>query len=278
MPFTEINNKAPDTSLKGKLLLGEVVNNDDPLHLDRIQVKIPELFEPDIGELPWCMPAKNPIFGQGKTWGMYGVPAVGSIVIVECQDGDDNFPVYRGFAQIKPNVNAEFDTPQKWGFVDPSNNKLVVDMEAQTFVFTHSSGSILTFDGEQRVQLDCTTVITNCQDATLNAEKTATVNTETSTINCTTSNIECETSNIKCTTSNVDAQQFNVTANQSMFNCPVNNFSGIVNCASIATGYGGGAGTATIQQCIVENTLEVAGINMNTHTHTAPHGETSGPH
>lgn len=285
MPFTDINSQAANTSLKGKLLLGEVINNDDPLHLDRVQVRVPELFDPDIGEVPWCMPAKNPIFGQGATWGMYGVPAVGSIVIVECQDGDDNFPVYRGFAQIKPNVNPEFDTPQKWGFVDPSGNKLVVDMDAQTFIFTHSSGSVLTFDGEQRVQLDCTTIIGNCKDGTLNAEKTATVNTETSTINCTdstikceTSTIDCTTSNIKCTTSNVDSQQFNVTAQQASFNCPVNNFAGIVNCASIATGFGGGAGTATIQQCIVENTLTVAGINMNTHTHTAPHGETSGPH
>lgn len=263
MPFTDINVKTLDTSLKGKLLLGEVINNEDPLHLDRIQVKIPELYDPDIGEVPWCMPAKNPIFGQGTTWGMYGVPAVGSIVIVECQEGDDNFPVYRGFAQIKPNVNTEFDTPQKWGFVDPSNNKLLVDMEAGTWTFTHSSGTILKFSPEQLVELTCKTVITNCIDATVNAEKT--------------SNVNCETSNIKCTTSNIEAEQFNVTAQTTQFNCPTNNFSGIVNCANLATGYGGSAGTATLQNVTVSDSLVAAGIEMTTHTHTCPNGETSGP-
>lgn len=264
MPFTEINARVIPNTLKGKLLLGTVINNNDPLHLDRIQVEIPELFNPDMGELPWCMPAKNPVFGQGATWGLYGVPAVGSTVIIELQDGDSNFPVYRSFAQIQPNVNAEFDTPNKWGFIDPSGNKLFVDMETQTFQFTHSSGSVLTFSEGKQVTI-------SCADITANVENTASVN-------CTTSNVNCTTSNVSSETSNIDTQQFNVTAQQSTFDCPTNNFAGIVNCQSIATGYGGGAGTATLQNVIVSDSLEAGGIEMITHTHTGVHGETSGPH
>lgn len=250
MPFSEINARVIKNDLKGKFLLGEVIDNNDPLHMDRIKVKIPELYNPDLGELPWCMPAKNPVFGQGKTWGLYGVPAIGSTVIIELQDGDANFPIYRCFAQIKPNVNVEYDTPNKWGFVDPSGNKLLVDMEAQTFTFTHCTGSVLHFGPDQQVQL-------TCKNLQANVEQTA---------------------NINCTTANTQADQFNVTASQSTFDCPTNNFSGIINCQSLATGYGGSAGTATLQNVTVSDSLEAGGVEMITHTHTAPHGETTGPH
>lgn len=264
MPFSEINSRVVKDTLKGKLLLAEVVDNNDPLHMDRIKVKIPELYEPELCEVPWCMPAKNPVFGQGKTWGLYGVPAIGSTVIIELQDGDANFPVYRSFAQTKPNINLEFDTPNKWGFVDPSGNKLLVDMEIKTFTFTHSTGSILYFGPDQQVYVSCKTLQAD-------VAQSATVNTETSTVNCT-------TSNVKCSTANTEAETFNVKASQSTFDCPTNNFAGIVNCQSIATGYGGGAGTATLQNVTVSDSLEAGGIEMITHTHTGVHGETSGPH
>lgn len=264
MPFVDVNSRVLSNTLNGRFLLGEVIDNNDPLHLDRIKVKIPELYEPDLGELPWCMPVKNPIFGQGKTWGMYGVPAIGSIVLIELQNGDSNFPVYRGFAEIKPNVNSEFDSPQKWGFVDPSNNKLLVDMESQTFTFTHSSGSSLSFGPDQKVTI-------TCKDIVANASNSAEVNTSSSTVNS-------DTSNINCNTSNVDCSKFNVKAEVSSFDCPLNNFAGIVNCQSIATGYGGTAGTATLQNVNVRDSLIAGNIEMITHTHTAPDGETTGPH
>ena len=267
MPFSEVNarvNSSSDNSLKGKLLLGEVVDNNDPLFMDRIKVKIPELYNPDLGEVPWCMPAKNPVFGQGKTWGLYGVPAIGSTVLVELQDGDANFPVYRSFVQIKPNVNPEYNTPNKWGFVDPSGNKLLVDMEAKTFTFTHSTGSVLQFGPDQQVHITCKVLQAD-------VEQSATINTQTSIVNC-------DTSNVKCTTANTEADTFNVKASKTTFDCPVNNFVGIVNCQSIATGYGGGSGTATLQNVTVRDSLVVAGIEMRTHTHTGVHGETSTPH
>jgi hypothetical protein len=46
-----------------------------------------------------------------------------------------------------------------------------------------------------------------------------------------------------------------------------------LNGAITSNGQGGGAGTMDIN-----GTLTVDGINMNTHTHTGAHGETSGPH
>lgn len=273
MSFLDINTQAPDKSLKGKLFIGEVVNNNDPLHLDRIQVRVPELYEPSENEVPWCMPLKNPVFGQGSGFGMYGVPAVGALVVIECQHGDDSFPVYRGCVQTKANVNAEYDTPDKYGFVDPSSNKLLVDMKAQTWTFTHSSGTIIELNKDGRVYVKCKDALTECETSTISASKSATVNTETSTVNATTANVKCTTANTECST-------FKVKANTSTFDCPTNNFAGLVNCKSITTGYGGGAGTATLQNVKVSSSLNAGGVELIGHTHTAQgeYGETTGPH
>lgn len=271
MPFTSINDQAPDTSLAGKFFLGKVVNNDDPLHLDRVQVEIDQLYSLSQGELPWCMPLKTPIFGQGSGFGIYGVPAIGAIVIVIMQNGDNNFPMYIGSGYIKANVNGVYDTPQKYGFVDPSNNRLLVDMEQQNWQFIHSSGATVTIDKDNKVTVTCKTSEVNCEDSTLNASKSSTVNTKTSTINCT-------TANVKCTTANTESTNFNVKATKTTFNCPTNNFAGLINCQSIATGFGGAGGTATIQKAIVQNSLKAGGVELIGHTHTGAHGETSGPH
>lgn len=270
MSFSKLNETIQDFAPPiNQFFLGTVVENNDPQGLDRIKVSIPELFNPEVNELPWCLPLKHPIFGQGANYGIYGVPAINSKVIVLFQKNDLNFPVYISAVLIAGNKSQDlgFNSPQQYGFIDPSGNKLHVDMETQTWAFTHSSGANVVIDKNNKITI-------NCADAEVNAQKTATVNTETSTINCT-------TSNVKCSTANTEASQFNVKASQTQFDCPTNNFAGIINCQSIATGYGGSGGTATITGDLeVRGDAEIANIQFSTHVHSGVEtggGSTGGP-
>ena len=96
MSFNPLNSQLPKQQT-GILFLGTVVNNNDPLGLDRVQCSVPQLYDPQLGDVPWCMPIKSWWTGQGNGFGYFGVPPVGSTVLIELQDNDANFPVYRGY-------------------------------------------------------------------------------------------------------------------------------------------------------------------------------------
>jgi hypothetical protein len=66
-------------------------------------------------------------------------------VIVELQNGDPHKPLYRTISTAQ-DPNGNFSGPHQWGFQDPSGNILKVDMEAQTWVWTHSSGDQVSVD------------------------------------------------------------------------------------------------------------------------------------
>jgi phage baseplate assembly protein gpV len=123
----------------GSLFLGRVVNNADPLGLGRFQVRIPGLYEE--GALPWVGSVRYSPFGVGKGFGMYGSPKVGSTAIIELQDGDANMPICHGFILTDPDKDPAYASPDTWGYVDPSGNRLLVDMAAHTWTWTHSSGT-----------------------------------------------------------------------------------------------------------------------------------------
>ncbi len=122
----------------GKYLWGVVHNNVDPLGLDRIQVHVPNLYEPDQGEVPWIGPFKVSPFGIGSSWGVYGSPARGSDVLILLQDGNSHYPAY--VAGIQRRANLDFNSGTSWGFVDPLGNKLHFDLESGTVTFRAHSG------------------------------------------------------------------------------------------------------------------------------------------
>jgi hypothetical protein len=129
---------------KGLYFKGTVLDNKDPLNLDRIRIKIPDLYEIEGVDLPWALPNKNSLFGNGDGWGTHGSPAIGSTVLVELQNGDPHYPVY---TTIKDKADAEFPSGSSWGFKDPKGNKLVVDLAADKIVFSASSGVTFTIEG-----------------------------------------------------------------------------------------------------------------------------------
>ena len=174
MTFANLNEsmEGMDSGVKGKWLHGTVTENADPLNLDRVQASIPGLLDPNQGEVPWLMPFKMSPFGCGATWGVYGVPAIGSDVKVWFQDGRTEYGMYMS-ELVK--ANSEFPSGTAWGFVDPDGNKLRV--EGQHVQFHSGSGVVIDIDAAGKL------TITTPSDCEVNCGGDATVNANSGTVN-----------------------------------------------------------------------------------------------
>lgn len=133
--------------------IGVVIANVDPDGLGRIQCRVPNLFEPSQGPVPWIGPSRLSPFGQGPGFGVYGSPAIGAVVRIHLQDDDGHYPVYISDEYIQPNANATYASPNTWGFVDPSGNKLFVNMATGDWQFTHKSGSSMFYNNAGDINL-----------------------------------------------------------------------------------------------------------------------------
>lgn len=187
MSFDTLNNKLDlIENYDGKYLLGTVVNNTDPQNLDRIQVSIPNLYDPGQGDIPWAAAIKFSPFGIGSGWGTYGAPAVGSQVLILLQNGDPAYPLYQSILTAPNSMFADQNgaSGSVWGWKDPAGNSLVV--ADQDIVFTASSGVIFHIDSagnlDVTVQGDVTGTIQGkltasvTGDVTVNTQGNSTVN------------------------------------------------------------------------------------------------------
>ncbi len=160
-------------------IIGTVVDNVDPLGLGRIKVNVPNLFDHNSGDVPWIGPHKKSPFGIGSGFGTYGSPAIGAQVRIKLQDGDPHYGLAEADEYSLPNANPKFKSPQTWGFKDPSGNELFVNMEAQDWQFTHSSGLTLKYDAQGNLRLhvpkDSTTDIVGVQTETVTGNSVKTV-------------------------------------------------------------------------------------------------------
>ena len=119
----------------GKYFLGKVVENADPLNLDRIKASVTNLYDPDLGDVPWAGPIKISPFGIGASYGWYGNPSVGSDVLILLQEGDIQYPLYMS---VQLTGNENFPSGSSWGFADPAGNTFKV--EGAFITFTSASG------------------------------------------------------------------------------------------------------------------------------------------
>lgn len=192
----EILNTAINNLPKGTIFyMGTVVNNNDPLQLDRVQVNIPGLYDNTKGSVPWCLPIKNGTFGQGSGYGQYGVPRVGSNVVVIFQQNDTEYPVYLG--SLHNSKGEGFGPANLWGYTDPNGNTFKVNTDNNEISYSHSSGVTVNIkDGNvtvtcsNNVSLSCNNVNVSCSNATVNANGGTTVNTPTATFSDT---VKCKT-------------------------------------------------------------------------------------
>jgi Type VI secretion system/phage-baseplate injector OB domain len=88
--------------------LGIVVSNDDPKKLGRVKVRIKNLLEGTIEQLPfvYCRMPTNTWGGQGQA---IHVPKLESKLVVEFDYGDINFPAYTGYWSDKTNTPSHDD-------------------------------------------------------------------------------------------------------------------------------------------------------------------------
>ena len=132
------------------LYLGLVISNEDPEGLDRVKAVVPNLYD-DAETAPWIGPStKYSPFWCGPGFGTFGSPVKGSLIIIELQGGNPQFPVYSGsflHKQVKDANMMKLFHNLAWGFIDPSGNILVVDMKTQQLTFKHSTNVILTIEG-----------------------------------------------------------------------------------------------------------------------------------
>lgn len=140
--------------LTGKIVNGIVEDNNDPLHLGRIKVRVVNLHSNDMQteDLPWVMSLNYT--SAVKLQGGLKLPDIGSKCWVVYASDDLYSGVYLG---CLPNITDEFleHYPNTYGFIDRSGTLFLVDTDTDNYVFYHVSGTTVTVDakGQIRVQV-----------------------------------------------------------------------------------------------------------------------------
>lgn len=160
-------------SYKNLIFHGKVVTNVDPENLDRIQVSVPQLYDPSLGDLPWVGPMKYSPFGVGASWGVFGAPAIGSDVAIILQQGDPHYPLY--IAGIQMTAMAGFISGTNWGFVDPAGNTLNVNLTTKEISFVAVAGVTVNIGGDGSMSVT-TSGVTTVTAPTVNINANVNIN------------------------------------------------------------------------------------------------------
>lgn len=153
--FSSLNNSVDSKS--ANYLLARVVENNDPLFMQRIKVVIPEKLEGGVDDLPWLLPLHPHVAGFGTTYGVVNVPPVGAQVTVEFQNGSPYYGLVIGSVPEKRFDPGPLKTnyPNRRGWIDPQGNYFYIDNTAgqnEIEVF-HASGTRLRILNSGEVQI-----------------------------------------------------------------------------------------------------------------------------
>lgn len=146
-------------SLDGVKIFGTVVDNQDPLKLQRIRVKIPFLLEGEVDSLPWLAPMHRPGVGTDSSGQcIVEVPPLGARVVVEFQKGDLNYGLVVGqIASADVPVSSELlkNYPNRRGYQDAAGNLFLYDSTdgAKVVQFVHSSGTLFLISDDGSVDV-----------------------------------------------------------------------------------------------------------------------------
>ena len=110
---------------------GIVEDNQDPLKLQRVRVRVIEKFGHSIPttSLPWACPAFPAGLGSDQNQGCVAIPRIGSTVLVQFSKGSVYDPVYIAAPYSKKTVidDAAENYPNRQVFRDPNGNKVIID-------------------------------------------------------------------------------------------------------------------------------------------------------
>ena len=117
---------------------GMVMDNNDPNHMNSLQVAIPEVQG---GIIVWALP-----FGQHgglKTGFKYLAPEIGDTVYIMFEYGNPSKPLwtYHGFGLEQ--IPEELDDPKKMGIITPNGNMVILDeTSGELNIFTEGNITI----------------------------------------------------------------------------------------------------------------------------------------
>lgn len=142
--LNNMGNLKPSDQFKGVTFIGKVVDNTDPSHMERVKVRIPQIFDGvEDADLPWCIPMLGRVQGGTGTVHWFGVPVIGALLYIEFQMGDPHFPVYKGgvVSAASKAVLADTNYPHRWGWVDEKGNHYYSDTSTGDIELRHFSGT-----------------------------------------------------------------------------------------------------------------------------------------
>ncbi len=162
------------------ILFGVVVNNNDPLFLQRVQVRISLLHQGYTDEqLPWCLPITNLApNGNSPSIGGCFVPAPSSPVAILTTMDDPTFCYYiGGTPQVEIDPAFKTNYPNVYGFRDSAGNLLKVDTVAKTWLINLVDGSYIEFNNGQMNVVTTSNLQINVQgNCALNASGSVDIN------------------------------------------------------------------------------------------------------
>lgn len=143
--FLDVDN---DPYMFDDVYIGEVVDNNDPLHLGRCKIVVFGVFNKNVSPdlLPWVTPE---IGFLGSKKGSLIVPPVGAYVNVRFEKDNINLPVYTSRVVNMSNqpTNKDKNYPYNLIFFETDNgDKSEIDLVERSAFFEHSSGSKILFD------------------------------------------------------------------------------------------------------------------------------------
>ena len=129
---------------KNSTFAARVVDNNDPLKLQRVKIRIQKLHRGVVdADLPWASPVSLMTQGNNQV-GAIKIPVNGSQILVEYLD--DYTILYKGDFVTSSSAIPELTNtnyPNCYGYTDRSGNKFLVDTQTDTVTFTHLSGATL---------------------------------------------------------------------------------------------------------------------------------------
>lgn len=117
---------------------GVVIDNDDPLKLARLKVKVPTLMQD--AEVGWARPAL-PFAGPAS--GHVMVPEVDAMVWVEFEAGNLNQPIWSGCFYAENQTAPGPSAPGGHVIATPQGHRVVLDDDGDKLVVMHSGGAML---------------------------------------------------------------------------------------------------------------------------------------
>ena len=152
-----------DSTFQG-IYRGKVEDNNDPLQLGRIKVRIyPMLSGVETTLLPWAIPMYPIWDGSGSGFGYFAIPKVDSFVYVMFEQGDIYQPIYIGEAPTGTmGLPSERTTnyPDRKVIRTKSGIEFIIDDSDEEIKVNHPSGTYITVGSDGAVTVNSQAVVT----------------------------------------------------------------------------------------------------------------------